>query len=422
MEQLLKVVKWVLGLGAATLLPIIILGVGLLFGMKPARALRSGFFIGIGFQGLNLVISLLTTTLKPITDAMVSAAGIQLDVLDCGWEMTSAAAWATPYAALVVPLGLVLNVLLLRLKFTKTLNVDIWNYWHFLFASALAYVITGSFLWGLFVALAFSVVCLKAADWLAPIWQKYWDLEGTSCTTLGNTANLGVMSAVFNKILDFIPGINKVNITPEGIQKKAGALGEPMFLGAIVGGLIAAVARQTPDVILKTAVTVSAVMVLMPRMVQLLMEGLRPIALAAQEKMKASMKDGSSVMIGMDVALGLGDPCVISTTVIMIPIKLLLAFILPGNRYLPLASLASPYYPVFPSAFAKGNIFKAVLICTLITVVTMYLGTWFAVPSTEAVRWAGINLPEGQLVAGAYGIHQAIAIAVSKALAPVFGK
>ena len=38
-----------------------------------------------------------------------------------------------------------------------------------------------------------------------------------------------------------------------------------------------------------------------------------------------------------------------------------LAFILPGNRFFPLAGLASPYLPVFPAAFGKGNIFRSVI-------------------------------------------------------------
>jgi PTS system galactitol-specific IIC component len=421
MDSLFSAVQWVLNLGAGVMLPIIIFFVGLAFGMKASNAIRSGFLIGIGFQGLNLVLTLLTSTLRPITSAMVAATGVQLDVIDCGWEMTSAAAWATPYAAIVIPLGIALNLLLLKVKWTKTLNVDIWNYWHFLFASALAYVATGSFIWGLFIALALSAVTLKLADWMAPIWHEYWDLHGTSCTTLGNIGSTGVMSALFGKIIDIIPGINKINITPKGIQERAGILGEPMFLGGVMGALIAILGKQPADVVLKTGVTISAFMVLMPRMVQLLMEGLRPIALAAQETMKSRMKDGDEVMIGMDVALGLGDPCVISTTIIMIPIKLALAFILPGNRYLPLGGLASPYAPVFPSAFGKGNIFRSVLICTLITIVSMYLGTWFAAESTEAVRWAGMNLEEGTLVAGASGIHQAAMILLSRAVKPIFG-
>jgi PTS system galactitol-specific IIC component len=420
-NPLQQAVQWVLGLGAAAFLPVIILGVGVAFGMRPASALRSGLYIGIGFQGLNLVLGVLTGTMGPITRAMAAASGIKLDVLDAGWEMSSAAAWATPYAALVIPLGVVLNILLLRAKFTKTLNVDIWNYWHFLYASSLAYVITGNFLWGLFIALLYSAICLKVADWLSPIWQNYWDLQGTSCTTLGNTANIGAMSAFFGKIIDMIPGVNKVVITPAGIQEKFGVLGEPMFLGAIVGGGIAIIGRQKPDVVIKTAVAVSAVMVLMPRMVQLLMEGLRPIALAAQEKMKVSLK-GQDVRIGMDVALGLGDPTVISTTLLMIPVKLLLAFILPGNRFFPLAGLASPYLPVFPSAFGKGNIWRSMIICTFITAITMYFGTWFAAESTAVIRWAGVKIPEGQLVAGAQGLHQAAVILVSRVLAPIFGK
>jgi len=420
MAALEGVVSWIFALGAPTFLPVIIMLVGLVFGMKWDRALRAGFLIGIGFRGITLVLSILTGSLSPVAQAMARDTGANLDVIDCGWEMTSTAAWATPYSAIVVPLGILLNVILLRLRVTKTLNVDIWNYWHFLFSSTLAYVVTGSFLWGLLIALLSSVATLLIADWLAPIWQEYFDLYGTSCTTMGNIASSGVMSWLFGNLVDKIPGIDKVQISPEGIQKQFGTLGEPMFVGAIVGFLIALAGRQPLDKSLQTATAMAATLVLLPRMVQLLMEGLRPIALSAQEWAKQHLGD-RPILLGMDVALGLGDPVGISAVIIMIPIKLILALTLPGNRWLPLASLASPYATPFPAAFGKGNLFRAVLITSLIQVVTMYLGTWFCAESTAAVAWAGFPVEEGVKLGGAGGLHYAVIILLSRLVAPILG-
>ncbi len=420
MEALQNAVDFIFGLEAPTFLPVIIMGVGLIFGMKWQRALRSGFLIGIGFRGITLVLSILTTALRPVALGLSEGTGANLDVIGMGWEMTSTAAWATPYAALVVPLGILLNVVMLRMNWTKTLNVDIWNYWHFLFCSTLAYVITGSFVWGLFIALLASAVTLWVADWLSPVWQEYWDLYGTSCTTMGNTCSTGIQSWFFGALIEKIPVIRDIQISPEGIQQRFGTLGEPMFVGGIVGGVIAGLAKQPMNVVLQTVTSMAATLVLLPRMVQLLMEGLRPIALQAQDWARAHLGE-RQVLIGMDVALGLGDPTVIAAVIVLIPIKLVLALILPGNRFLPLASIASPYGPPFPAAFGKGNLFRAVLIGSLTTILGYYLTTWFAPESTAAIIWAGIPLEPGTKLGGAGGLHYLAVIMLSRLVAPLFG-
>ena len=55
-------------------------------------------------------------------------------------------AWASPIAAFVLPLALVVNIIMLFTKTTKTMDVDIWNYWHFTFCGACVYALTGRFL------------------------------------------------------------------------------------------------------------------------------------------------------------------------------------------------------------------------------------------------------------------------------------
>ena len=74
---------------------------------------------------------------------------------------------------------------------------------------------------------------------------------------------------------------------------------------------------------------VSAVLILIPRMVTVMMEGLTALGNAASAYMKSKMGDDAEIYIGMDIALGLGDPCCITSTVIAIPCVILMAFIIP---------------------------------------------------------------------------------------------
>lgn len=100
--------------------------------MKIGAAIKSGITVGIGFIGLGTVVGLLNTSLHPAIE-YYSKVGSGFTVADIGWPAVGAAAWVAPFAAMVIPIGIILNLILVRLKLTKTLNVDIWNYMHFWF-------------------------------------------------------------------------------------------------------------------------------------------------------------------------------------------------------------------------------------------------------------------------------------------------
>ena len=56
---------YIIGLGAAVMMPVIFTVLGVLIGIKPAKALKSGLLVGVGFVGLGVVTALLTTSLGP---------------------------------------------------------------------------------------------------------------------------------------------------------------------------------------------------------------------------------------------------------------------------------------------------------------------------------------------------------------------
>ncbi len=114
-------------------------------------------------------------------------------------------------------------------------------------------------------------------------------------------------------------------------------------------------------------------MELIPRITSLFIEGLKPISEKTSELVKVKF-NGKKVHIGMSPALVIGHPATLVASVILIPVILALAVFLPGNQFLPLASLAGMFY-LFPMIlpFTKGNVVKTLII----GLVTLILGLYF---------------------------------------------
>lgn len=393
METLLNIVQGILGIGATVILPIMITLLGLLFKMNLSKALKAGLTVGIGFAGLGLVVGLLNTTISPAVE-YYRGLGEGFTTVDVGWPAVGGASWAAPFAALSVPLGIALNLILIRLKLTKTMNVDIWNYIHFLIPGAMAYYLTNNFWLGLGIVLLFSVLTLFLADWVRKPWQEYFGLEGTTCSTFSFLAFNYPIAWLVNKIIDFIPGLNKVDVSVEKINEKIGTWGDPIIIGLLVGILLGVITRQPYGTVLQMGVGISAVMLLMPKMVGVLMDGLTPISMQIQRTLRERIGEDSDIVIGMDVALGLGDSAVITSTVIGIPIVIALAFILPGLTYFPVGLLMSVCYMcVFAVLGSKGNLVRSLITFTITIAIVMLTANAVAPSATVMMRGAGMTLP-----------------------------
>ena len=279
------------------------------------------------------------------------------------------------------------------------MNVDIWNYWQFAFVGAAVAVVTDSVIIGLAAGALISALALILADFTAPYIEKYFDMPGISFPHL--TA-LGCLPIVYPLmwILDRIPGINKIEISAESLRKKFGIFGEPMMMGLIIGFVLAALAGAEPQVILQTGIGLASVMYLMPKMVSCLMEGLMPISEAAQEMMSKRF-EGREIYIGLDAAVALGEPAVIAVGLVLVPITILLAVILPGNRILPFADLAViPYIVCLFTAMSKGNIFRSLVIGTVVMGCVLLMASTLGPIETPLAISAGVSIPDGATLIG----------------------
>ena len=390
-------------LGSTVLLPVFIFIFAIALGTKVGRAFRSAVVIGVAFIGINLVISLMWGSLTGVSQAIVTNTGITRDIVDVGWPSAAAVAFGSDVGLWVIPIALLVNVVLLATRVTKTLNVDIWNFWHFAFAGSLVYAATGNLALGIATAAVAAALMLFFADWTAPAVQEFYNLPGISIPHGTSTAYVALAIPI-NMILDRIPGLKDLDADSEGIEKALGpTFGDPMVMGLVIGivlGLIgyfgefAGAFIPTLAKVLVLGVQLAAVMVLLPRMVSILMEGLIPISEAARDFMQRRATD-REVYIGLDSAILIGHPAVISASLILVPIAILLSVILPGNRMLLFADLAVfPFVIALTGPITRGNIVRMVIIGTLIIIVGFYIGNALAPMTTEAAGAAGFAIPE----------------------------
>ena len=404
------VFSYIIGLGAAVMMPIIFTILGVCIGIKFGKALKSGLLVGVGFVGLSVITALLTDSLGDPLKKVTEIYGLSLGIFDMGWPAAASVAYNTSVGAFIIPVCLAVNIVMLLTKTTKTVNIDLWNYWHFAFIGAVVYFASDNIWWGFFAAIICYIITLVMADLTADKFQTYYDkMEGISIPQ-PFCQGFVPFAVVINKLLDMIPGFDKLNIDAEGMKKKFGIMGEPLFLGVIVGCAIGALACKDSNELVKNipsilglGIKMGAVMELIPRITGLFIEGLKPISDATRELIARKFKNSAGLNIGMSPALVIGHPTTLVVSLLLIPVVLFLSVILPGNQFLPLASLAGMFY-LFPAVLpiTKGNVLKTFIVGLVALIVGLYFVTNLAPHFTMAAadvymktQDAAVRIPEG---------------------------
>lgn len=385
----------ILNVGSTVVLPIFIFIFAMIMGTKPGRAFRSALLMGISLTGINIMVGYLGSNLGPAMQAMVEHSNLQLDIIDVGWGSVAGTIWSTPIGAIGIPILLIFNMVLLSLKGTKTLMVDMWNYHHIVTIGALVYFATNNFYLGIAATLIGAIVTWKIADWSAPILQKFYGVTGISLPTLSSASSL-VIAAPLNELIDRIPKVNKIRGNFASVTKYFGVFGEPASMAVIIGVVIGILARYDIKATLNLAINLAAVMVILPKIVAILMDGLMPISQAAQEKLKKKYGDDRDIYLGLDSAISIGHPSVITAALILTPITIFLAAILPWNRVLPFADLASITFRVaFIVALVGGNVFRTIIIGSIVMAGILTCGTLTSPILTDIFLSTSQALPEG---------------------------
>ncbi len=175
-------------------------------------------------------------------------------------------------------------------------------------------------------------------------------------------------------IIEKIPGLNRIHFSADDVQKRFGPFGEPVTVGFVMGLVIGVLAGYDTKAVLQLAVKTAAVMLLMPRVIKPIMDGLTPIAKHARKRLQAKF-GGQEFLIGLDPALLLGHTSVVSASLIFIPLTILIAVLVPGNR----AAVRRPRHHRFlycdGGCGTPGNLFRTLISGVIIMGITLWIAT-----------------------------------------------
>ena len=327
---------------------------------------------------------------------MATRFGLNLTIVDAGWATGAAIGWASPLIPFIVVGAILLNLILLVINKTKIINIDIFNYWLISLVGLIVYDVSGSAIAGVAGALILYLIAFIIGDLTAKPIQKMYSIKGVAFVhaTCGIYVPVGI---AVNWIIEKIPGLNKIELNPEKITKTIGVLGEPVTLATILGGGLGLLAGWPINEVLPLAVKVAAVMILLPKMVDVTVEGVMVIRDAAEEFMK-KLFPNREFYFGMDTALLIGEPSIIATSLLLIPTALVLAMILPGNKMLPFTDLASIVFIISMAApFCKKNMFRIYITGIVILTIGLYAGTALGPEYTAAAERTNVSANvEGQ--------------------------
>lgn len=388
MQTVLNVIQFFVNLGASVMLPIVIFAVALCLGQKPGKALKSGISIGIGFVGISLVMSLMLDNLAPAASSMAKNFGLSMSVVDVGWPGSSPMTWASKIALFAIPIAIATNIVLLLLRLTRVVNIDIWNIWHYAFTGALLNIATGSFWIGVVGIIMHATLSYKFGDWFSPVTEEYFGLEGIAIPH-GSSAWFGPVAVPIDCLLNKIPVIKDINISTDKIANKFGVVGDPAIMGGILGVLIGALAGYDVKGILTLGIQMAAVIILMPQVVKHIMTGLLPVSESAKIMLQKRFS-GGNFYIGLDPALLLGDSTVVTASLIFMPLTILIAMIVPGNQVLPFGDLATiGFFVAMAVGIHKGNLFRTLISGSVIMFITIWISNQTIGLHTILARNAG---------------------------------
>ena len=387
MEFLTNAVAWFLGLGSTVIVPIILIVLGLVFRAGVAKSVRGGVTTGVGLAGLFLIVDLIIAALQPATQALADRMGVSLALVDVNWA-DAGIAWGWPGVAAVILGILVVNIVLVLLKLQKTIWTDVWSYWHGSALGGIIWGLTGNVTYGVVGAVVYLTLGAWMSDLTAKRYQEFNEMPGIG-VPCGTTVQASLFAIPVVWVLDRIPGIKDWDASPEGLRKSFGLIGEPVILGAVLGIIIGIAAGYNVQGILGLGMQVATMMLILPRMVSIIAEGLIPITQSVVQFMRERFKD-RELFVAVDCAVLLGHPSVMASAVILFPLSVLLAAVLPGVEMLPIASLAViPFWAGSVVPFTKGNVVKTVIVLLLFTIPFMYFSTLTAAEHTAAYAKMG---------------------------------
>ena len=388
--------------------PIIIFVICMIFGTPLKKSFASAALVGVGLKGMAFVTDAFGAILSPLVQQIVESTGLNLPALDIGWQAVASVAYSTEIGMAFIGVGLLFQIILWLVKVTDIfMPSDLWNNYSIIVWGSMLYQLSQNLVMAFVLMLFINLVTLLIAEVMQKRWSTYYHYPNCAMTAphhMGDAPMYLVLNILLGKI-----GLDKVRVDPEAIKKKIGFLGEPMYIGLIVGIILGVVGNITRlntmaawGQVANVTVTCAAVMAIFPKIAGLFASGFTALTDYSRKKLKKS-KYGQNreFIIAVNDALGYGEAATLTTGLLVIPFAVLMAFILPGNVVVPVMVLPSlPYMVEVPVSLSNGNILKSWIMACIVFCAKLAMASYWAATFTEVAAGAGFEAAITALAGG----------------------
>ncbi len=403
MSTTYKVINFIIELGPVFLFPVILFIISLIITRSPLRNLKNFAFILTGMISVSIMITLFVNFFAPVISTILINSSKNFEIIDAGWIVSKAVLLNSPIILQIIIAVFILNLIMLFLRFTRTINIDFWNYWSFLLVGSIVFSITEIKWIGVLVAMIVAAITFVLSDIYAPYIESYFGIKGIS-NPQAQIICWAPLSQLVNTIFDRIPFVRKIHIFYEEIQYKLGVFSEPLVMGFIIGTIMGAITRYKnfllnpgPNILYSflNGLVLSVIMVLLPRAVNLLLRGLIPTINDIKSFISRKITK-RELYIGLDSVVLVGQPSIIFLSVFIIPLTVYISTILPGNNVLPNADLIIiPFILVWVIVPSRGDMFRSFISALIIIPIILWITTNMGYLFTNLFLKHDLELVEG---------------------------
>lgn len=376
---------------------IVLIFVGFCMKLSFQKILRASLTVGIGLMGAAFLLEMVLHNLSFIPAVLGEKFGMENVALDIGSFVISAVSFSTDIGAVIIPFILIVNVILVKLKLTNTVNTDLWNYWHYAFTGAIVLISTKSFALGLLAAAVHLVITLKIADLTADLIQDELQTEGVTISHGFSSVFIPIF-ALLDRLYDHIPFFNQ-ETKSKNLHSVWIWFSEPTLLGIWIGLLVGLICNDysagifsTVQTLMFVVLNMASLVVLLPRICKVIMEGLIPFSKATKQLVDTMCK-GRQLNICLDAAVLAGRKTTVQCATILVPIYLAAAVVLLKLGVIPFVDLtALIFFVAFATPIHRGNIRRTFVSCLLLMVISVLGSAILAPLITEMVYTNGLHM------------------------------
>ncbi|MGG4178617.1 PTS transporter subunit IIC [Virgibacillus pantothenticus] len=425
MEAIIKfansIFQPIIDLGAAPMMFILLTLLAVLMRVKVSKALEGGLKLAIALTGIGAVIDLLTGNFAPALQDFVKSTGIELTITDVGWAPLATITWGSAYTLFFLMILIIVNLALLAMNKTNTLDVDIFNFWHLSITGLLVMFYSDNLFIATMLVIMLGVMKFINADLMKPTFNDLLDMPDSNPTTTTHlNFLLNPLIMLFDKFFEkVLPFLDKYDFDAAWLNEKIGFWGSKFAIGIYLGTFVGLLGQQPVTTIFALAFIGGTALELFSIVGTWFIAAMEPISQGITDFMSKRLK-GRTFNIGIDWPFLAARPEMWAAANVIAPIMLFIALILPGNGILPLGGIIAIGLTPALLVVCRGKIIRMILIGTIMIPIFLWSGTAIAPFVTDVATSVGA-MPSG-IEGGALITHSTLEGPVEKFIAILVGK